>query len=136
MGVSAATPAEAGELRGAMVDLLKKRSVQLRPRIEQAFRRVPREAFLPGVGLDRVYSGDAIVTKHDREGRPLSSSSEVGIMIDMAELLDVAPEVAAQAGQNLAAASFHHVAVVARDAWGGTADGITNDRRDVRAGVR
>ncbi len=170
MGVSAATPAEAGELRGAMVDLLKKRGVQLRPRIEQAFRRVPREAFLPGVGLDRVYSGDAIVTKHDREGRPLSSSSEVGIMIDMAELLDVAPghrileigagtgynaavlseltgdrgavttvdldpEVAAQAGQNLAAASFHHVAVVAGDGWAGTADSLSYDRVEVTASV-
>src|SRR5437879_10591906 len=89
--MSAVATADARELRGAMVDALKKRGVRLRPRIEEAFRSVPREAFLPGVGLDRVYSGDAIVTKQDGEGRPISSSSEVGIMIDMAELLNVAP---------------------------------------------
>src|SRR5438132_12906426 len=89
--MSAVATADARELRGAMVDALKKRGVQLRPRIEEAFRSVPREAFLLGFGLDRVYSGDAIVTKQDGEGRPISSSSEVGIMIAMAELLNFAP---------------------------------------------
>src|SRR5438105_3909467 len=106
----AVATADAGELRGAMVDVLKKRGVQLRPGIEAAFRSVPREAFLPGVGLDRVYSGDAIVTKQDGEGRPISSSSEVGIMIEMAELLDVAPadrilEIGTGTGYNAAVLS-------------------------------
>lgn len=168
--MSAVATADARELRGAMVDALKKRGVRLRPRIEEAFRSVPREAFLPGVGLDRVYSGDAIVTKQDGEGRPISSSSEVGIMIDMAELLNVAPghrileigagtgynaavlsqlsgdrgavttvdldpEIAAQALENLAAASFHRVAVIAGDGWAGTADSISFDRVEVTAGV-
>jgi protein-L-isoaspartate(D-aspartate) O-methyltransferase len=170
MGMSAVATADARDLRGAMVDVLKKRGVQLRPRIEEAFRSVPREAFLPGVGLDRVYSGDAIVTKQDDDGRPMSSSSEVGIMIDMAELLDVAPghrileigagtgynaavlaelagdrgavttvdldpEIAAQARQNLAAAAFHRVAVIAGDGWAGTADRVSYDRVEVTAGV-
>src|SRR5437870_12759511 len=168
--MTAVATVDAGELGGAMVDALRKRGVRLRPRIEEAFRSVPREAFLPGFGLDRVYSGEAIVTKQDGEGRPISSSSEVGIMIDMAELLDVAPghrileigagtgynaavlselagdrgavttvdldpEIAAQARQNLAAASFHRVAVIAGDGWAGTADSISFDRVEVTAGV-
>jgi len=168
--MTAVATVDAGELRGAMVDVLKKRGVQLRPRIEEAFRSVPRDAFLPGVGLDRVYSGDAIVTKQDGEGRPISSSSEVGIMIEMAELLDVAPadrileigagtgynaavlselagdrgavttvdldpEIAEQARQNLEAAGFHRVAVIAGDGWAGTADRASYDRVEVTAGI-
>ncbi len=63
--------------------------------------------FLPDVPLDRVYSGDAIPTKRDAEGNPISSSSEVGIMIAMARLLDVAPgqrilEIGAGTGYNAA----------------------------------
>ena len=65
------------------------------------------EVFLPDVPLERVYSGDAVITKQDEEGRPISSSSEVGIMIVMAHLLDVAPgqrilEIGAGTGYNAA----------------------------------
>jgi protein-L-isoaspartate(D-aspartate) O-methyltransferase len=99
--------ADARELRGSMIDRLKKRGLQIEAPIEEAFRTVPRELFLPGVALERVYSGDNIITKQDDEGRPMSSSSEVGIMIDMAQLLDVAPghrilEIGAGTGYNAA----------------------------------
>jgi protein-L-isoaspartate(D-aspartate) O-methyltransferase len=105
MGVMAI--ADARELRGSMVDQLKKRGLKIEAPIEEAFRTVPRELFLPGVALERVYSGDNIVTKHDDEGRPISSSSEVGIMMDMAQLLDVAQghrilEIGAGTGYNAA----------------------------------
>jgi methyltransferase of FxLD system len=98
------------ELRARMIDQLKRRGLQIEPPIEEAFRTVPREAFLPGIPIERVYSGDAIVTKQDDEGRPISSSSEVGVMIAMAQLLDVAPgqrilEIGAGTGYNAAVLS-------------------------------
>jgi protein-L-isoaspartate(D-aspartate) O-methyltransferase len=90
-----------------MIDELKKRGLEIDGPIEDAFRTVPREVFLPEIPLERVYSGDAIVTKKDEEGNPMSSSSEVGIMIAMARLLDVAPgqrilEIGAGTGYNAA----------------------------------
>lgn len=99
--------ADARVLRELMIDQLKNRGLELEPAIEAAFRTVPRDAFLPDVPLDRVYSGDAIPTKRDAEGNPISSSSEVGIMIAMARLLDVAPgqrilEIGAGTGYNAA----------------------------------
>src|SRR2546423_445702 len=170
MGVNAVARAETRDLRDAMVDQLKKRGLEFGPAIEEAFRTVPREVFLPGVALERVYSGDNIITKQDVEGRPISSSSEVGIMIAMAQLLDVAPghrvleigagtgynaailsrlvgergaittvdidpEIAAQARQNLAAAGFHRVAVIAGDGWGAASVNATYDRIEITASV-
>ena len=108
--MSAVAMADARELRHVMIDQLKKRGVELEPAVEAAFRTIPREVFLPDVPLDRVYSGDAIPTKRDAEGNPISSSSEVGIMIAMARLLDVAPgqrilEIGAGTGYNAAVLS-------------------------------
>src|SRR3989442_4010255 len=107
MGVSVVATADTRELRHLMVDELRKRGPELEPAIEAAFRTIPREVFLPDVPLDRVYSGDAIPTKRDAEGNSISSSSEVGIMIAMARLLDVAPgqrilEIGAGTGYNAA----------------------------------
>src|SRR6266566_5229035 len=99
--------ADAHELRGAMVNELKKRGLEFDPVIEEVFRTIPREVFLPEAPLDRVYSGEAVITKQDENGNPISSSSEVGIMIAMAQLLDVAPgqrilEIGAGTGYNAA----------------------------------
>ena len=162
--------ADARELRDSMIDQTKRRGLEFGPAIEEAFRTVPRELFLPGVALERVYSGDAITTKQDVEGRPISSSSEVGIMIAMAQLLDVAPghrileigagtgynaailsrlvgergavttvdidpEIAAQARQNLAAAGFHRVAVIASDGWEAASANALYDRIEITASV-
>jgi len=89
--VSAVATVDARELRDAMVDELKKRGLELEPAIEEVFRTIPRDVFVPHAPLERVYSGDAVITKQDEQGIPISSSSEVGIMIAMARLLDVAP---------------------------------------------
>ena len=40
------------------------------PRVEEAFREVPRHLFLPGVPLDQVYSDVSIATKLPPKCRP------------------------------------------------------------------
>src|SRR5256886_17196111 len=69
-----------------MVDQLKIGLVMTEA-VERALRALPREAFLPGTDLDRVYSGSVVPTKWDASGTPISSSSEVGVMAVMADQL-------------------------------------------------
>jgi protein-L-isoaspartate(D-aspartate) O-methyltransferase len=74
--------------------------------ILDAFARVPRHVFLPGVPLDKVYADDAVVT-HDEDGVPTSSSSQPSLMARMLEQLDVRAgdrvlEVGAGTGYNAA----------------------------------
>lgn len=76
-------------------------------RVAQAFRAVPRHVFLPGVPLEEVYSDEAIVTKRDAQGLPISSSSQPAIMALMLEQLAVEPghrvlEIGAGTGFNAA----------------------------------
>jgi len=63
--------------------------------VRRAFSTVPRERFVPEVaereGLERVYSDDALVTRTNTRGVPISSSSQPTIMAEMLEHLDVAP---------------------------------------------
>lgn len=72
--------------------------------ILDAFARVPRHHFLPGV--ERAYVDDAIVTR-DEDGVPTSSSSQPSLMARMLDLLDLAPghrvlEVGTGTGYNAA----------------------------------
>jgi len=76
-------------------------------RLEQAFLRVPREAFLPGLPLDQVYADRAIPIKRDPDGSVVSSSSQPGMMALMIEQLRLAPglnvlEIGAGTGYNAA----------------------------------
>ena len=57
-------------------------------RILDAFARVPRHQFLPGVSAKVAYTDDAIVT-HDVGGVPTSSSSQPSLMARMLEQLDL-----------------------------------------------
>lgn len=99
-------PAPADELRQALVDRLKADNVLHDPRVEAAFRAVPRHLFLPGLDLATVYSDQAIPTKY-LDGVPISSSSQPAIMAIMLEQLGLAPgqrvlEIGAGTGYNAA----------------------------------
>lgn len=57
--------------------------------VAAAFRAVPRELFLPGTAEAQAYEDEAVVTRWDSDGRPLSSSSQPSIMAMMLEQLAV-----------------------------------------------
>src|SRR4051812_18251083 len=76
-------------------------------RVIDAFARVPRHAFLPGVDPADVYVDDAVVTHREDSGIPTSSSSQPSLMASMLARLDVPPgarvlEVGAGTGFNAA----------------------------------
>ncbi len=89
------TAGEAATLRAGLVEGLRARGVIRHEEIAQAFAAVPREHFIPEVareqGLDAVYHDEAIVTKKDDRGMPLSSSSQPAMMAEMLELLATTP---------------------------------------------
>ena len=76
-------------------------------RVAAALRDVPRHLFLPGLPPESAYRDDAIVTKRDDAGQPISSSSQPAIMAIMLDQLDLAPgqrvlEIGAGTGYNAA----------------------------------
>jgi protein-L-isoaspartate(D-aspartate) O-methyltransferase len=77
----------ATDLNAQMVERLKTSRAIRSSSVEQTFRTVLRHQFLPGVALDLVYSGNAIVTRSDPVRGITSSSSEVAIMAPMLEAL-------------------------------------------------
>jgi protein-L-isoaspartate(D-aspartate) O-methyltransferase len=77
------------------------------PRVEAAFRAVPRHLFLPDLPLDQAYKDDAIPTKRLDSGEVVSSSSQPAMMAIMLEQLDLQPgqrvlEIGAGTGYNAA----------------------------------
>jgi protein-L-isoaspartate(D-aspartate) O-methyltransferase len=81
-------------------------------RIAAALRAVPRHLFLPELRPEWAYTDDAIVTKRDESGRPVSSSSQPAMMAIMLAQLDMAPgqrvlEIGAGTGYN--AALIRHI---------------------------
>ena len=76
-------------------------------RVAAALRAVPRHLFLPEQRPEAAYRDDAIVTKRDEAGQPISSSSQPAIMAIMLDQLDLAPghrvlEIGAGTGYNAA----------------------------------
>ncbi|HEV2252926.1 MAG TPA: methyltransferase, FxLD system [Streptosporangiaceae bacterium] len=76
-------------------------------RVAAALYAVPRHLFLPEQPPEAAYRDDAIVTKRDETGQPISSSSQPAIMAVMLDQLDLAPghrvlEIGAGTGYNAA----------------------------------
>jgi protein-L-isoaspartate(D-aspartate) O-methyltransferase len=81
-------------------------------RIAAALREVPRHLFLPHLPPESAYRDEAIVTKRDDAGLPISSSSQPAIMAIMLDQLALAPglrvlEIGAGTGYN--AALMQHI---------------------------
>jgi protein-L-isoaspartate(D-aspartate) O-methyltransferase len=81
-------------------------------RVAAALSEVPRHLFLPHLPPESAYRDDAIVTKRDADGQPISSSSQPAIMVIMLDQLDLAPgqrvlEIGAGTGYN--AALMRHI---------------------------
>jgi protein-L-isoaspartate(D-aspartate) O-methyltransferase len=81
-------------------------------RVAAALRAVPRHLFLPDLRPEAAYRDEAIVTRRDEAGQPISSSSQPAIMAVMLEQLDLAPghrvlEIGAGTGYN--AALIRHI---------------------------
>ncbi|HLI51631.1 MAG TPA: methyltransferase domain-containing protein, partial [Thermomicrobiaceae bacterium] len=101
-----AAAAQALKLREQLVDLLRRTGAITTEPVADAFLRVPRERFLPGVPVEAVYQDEAILTK-EIGGEPVSSSSQPAIMAIMLEQLDLEPgmnvlEIGAGTGYNAA----------------------------------
>jgi protein-L-isoaspartate(D-aspartate) O-methyltransferase len=83
----------AAALRLGLVEELERAGAFRTASVRAAFLQVARELFVPGFagaeGLEAVYSNQLIVTKRDRDGVPLSSSSEPRIMAAMLEALEL-----------------------------------------------
>lgn len=64
-------------LHRSLVDYLKSAGCIHTPRVEEAFRNVPRHLFLPDVALDQVYCDQSIPTKRI-DDQVVSSSFHAG----------------------------------------------------------
>jgi protein-L-isoaspartate(D-aspartate) O-methyltransferase len=81
----------ASALHQALVDTLQRDGSIQTPRVEAAFRAIPRHLFLPGVALGKVYQNEPVATLRRPDGRALSSSSRPAIMALMLEQLRLEP---------------------------------------------
>ncbi|MFF5719796.1 methyltransferase, FxLD system [Streptomyces buecherae] len=80
------------ELRRRMVADLRARGAIRSRQVEAAFLAVPRHVFAPEASPEEVYGApEAIFTKRDAAGRPVSSVSAPWLHARMAEVADVAP---------------------------------------------
>jgi protein-L-isoaspartate(D-aspartate) O-methyltransferase len=82
-------PVELNSLRQRLLDQVLEQGAATDPLVVDALRTVPRHLFLPDLPPEEAYRDDAIVTKRDADGRPISSSSQPSIMTIMLDQLAV-----------------------------------------------
>jgi protein-L-isoaspartate(D-aspartate) O-methyltransferase len=83
---------EARRLRDAMTDKILKLGPVTSPRIEAAFRTVPRHAFaVPGTPLEECYHGSVVRNKKDAGGVTLSSISAAWLQATMIAQAGIGP---------------------------------------------
>lgn len=82
-------PVELNALRQRLVDQVREQGAATDPLVLNALRTVPRHLFLPDLSPEQAYRDEAIVTKRDEGGRPISSSSQPTIMAIMLDQLGV-----------------------------------------------
>ncbi|WP_423464270.1 methyltransferase, FxLD system [Promicromonospora sp. MS192] len=79
--------ADSQDLRDALVDLLaadqRGKGRTLRPEVEAALRKVPRELFTPGIPVERAYENKTIITKQLPTGENISSVSAPYLVAEM-----------------------------------------------------
>ncbi|MFJ9610419.1 methyltransferase, FxLD system [Kitasatospora sp. NPDC101176] len=85
-----ATPT-AEELRAALTDRLLAQGAIRTTAVENAFRTVPREHFLPSFPLETAYADNPTYTKADGSGTQISAASQPAIVALMLEQLDPQP---------------------------------------------
>jgi protein-L-isoaspartate(D-aspartate) O-methyltransferase len=98
--------------RDALIDTLKQRGDLTDPRIEAAFRAVPRHLFLPDVPLELAYSDQSIPVKYDLDGAVLSSVSQPSMIAAMLAQMELRPGMNVLeigAGSGYSAALMQHI---------------------------
>lgn len=100
-------PGELNNLRQQLLEHIREQGAAVDPLVAEALRTVPRHLFLPDLPPDEAYRDEAIVTKRDADGRPVSSSSQPMIMAIMLDQLAARPgqrvlEIGAGTGFNAA----------------------------------
>ncbi|WP_431776694.1 methyltransferase, FxLD system [Streptomyces cucumeris] len=88
----AGTDTKASALRERMVEGLRERGALTSAAVEAAFRRVPRHLFVPEVPAEEAYGApEAVFTKRDEQGKPVSSVSAPWLHARMLEAAQVVP---------------------------------------------
>ncbi|WP_047867935.1 methyltransferase, FxLD system [Nocardiopsis sp. RV163] len=79
------TPESAQALREGLIRQLRENGVLTTPAVEEAFRAVPRHAFVPNATLEEAYTNAPVHIKHDDNGASISCGSQPGVVATMLE---------------------------------------------------
>ncbi|MES0836955.1 methyltransferase, FxLD system [Nocardiopsis tropica] len=101
------TPETADALREELIRQLRENGVLTTPAVEEAFRSVPRHAFVPNATLEEAYTNAPVHIKHDDNGASISCGSQPGVVATMLEQAALEPgmrvlELGAGTGYNAA----------------------------------
>ncbi|MFD5915422.1 methyltransferase, FxLD system [Kitasatospora sp. NPDC058201] len=102
----------AEQLRADLTERLLDQGTIRTATVEDAFRTVPREHFLPGFPMETVYADNPVYTKADGSGTRISAASQPAIVALMLEQLDPQPGeriFEAGAGTGVNAAYMGHI---------------------------